>query len=435
VGGELSRPSRSHGKDLRLQLGQGAEKTGIVILRRILAYGQKICRLKDLTLRVHDRRKRPRIATSIIVRGALVMMLTRLGSLNALEQTHKSSFWRRWLEGDLPSADTVGRVCQLIDVQTIRDVHHELYTRLKRAKALMPAAHGLIMAVIDAHESHATYRRCCDGCLQRTIHLKEGDRIQYYHRTVTLQLTGADWSLLLDAEPIRPGEDEIAAALRLFDRVVDRYPRAFDVVAGDGLYARSDFFNHVRSRGKHVLAVLKDEQRDLLKDARSLCEHNPPIVKQMDRGCRQCWDFEGFTTWPQCQYPVRVVRSLETRQICRQLTGETEELVSDWLWVTTLPKERAPTGVVVQLGHGRWTIENQGFNETTNRWHGDHVYRHHENAILAFWLLTMLACNLFMVFYRRNLKDAVRGAYDMLQIGRMMTAELYQGLLIQPRGP
>ncbi|MAE63031.1 MAG: hypothetical protein CMJ18_02060 [Phycisphaeraceae bacterium] len=95
----------------------------------------------------------------------------------------------------------------------------------------------------------------------------------------------------------------------------------------------------------------------------------------------------------------------------------------------------APTGVVVQLGHGRWTIENQGFNETANHWHGDHVYRHHENAILVLWLLTMLACNLFMVFYRRNLKDAVRAAYDTLQIGRMITAELYQSLKIQPRGP
>ena len=44
-------------------------------------------------------------------------------------------------------------------------------------------------------------------------------------------------SLLLDADPIRPGEDEIAAARRLFDRVIDCCPRAFDVALGDGLYA------------------------------------------------------------------------------------------------------------------------------------------------------------------------------------------------------
>ena len=208
------------------------------------------------------------------------MMLARLGSLNAAEQTRKSPFWRCWLGGELPSADTVGRVCQLADVQTIRDVNHQVYTSLKRAKALLPPAHGLVIAVFDTHESHASYRRCCDGCLQRTIHTKQGDKIQYYHRAVTCQLVAADLAMLLDAETIRTGEDEIAAALRLFDRLVDLYPRAFDVVAGDGLYARSDFFNHVRSGVKHALAVLKDEQRDLLQDARSLCEHTEPVIKE-----------------------------------------------------------------------------------------------------------------------------------------------------------
>jgi hypothetical protein len=310
-----------------------------------------------------------------------------------------------------------------------------MYRQLKRAKALPPAAHGLVVAIFDAHESHATYRRCCEDCLQRTIHAKEGDRVQYYHRTVNIQLVGDDWSLLLDTEPIRAGEDEIAAALRLFDRVVDRYPRAFDVVAGDALYACSDFFNHVRARGKHALAVLKDEQRDLLKDARSLCEHTEPVVKQTNRGGCQRWDFQDMKTWPQCQWPVRVVRSLEIRQIRRQLNQELEEQVSDWFWVTTLPKATAPTWAVVHIGHGRWTIENQGFNETSNRWHADHVYRHRGNAMVVFWLLTMLACNLFMIFYRRNLKPAVREAYDSLQIARMIVAQLYQGLAGQPRGP
>jgi len=50
------------------------------------------------------------------------------------------------------------------------------------------------------------------------------------------------------------------------------------------------------------------------------------------------------------------------------------------------------------------------------------------------WLGTMLACNLFATFYRRNLKPAARAAYDTLQIMRLMMAELYAGLCLQP-GP
>ena len=112
------------------------------------------------------------------------MLLARLGSLNALEQTDKAPFWRRWLGAKLPSADTMGRVCQQADAHTVRQMNHQLYAQLKRMKALAPPWHGLIVAVFDGHESHATYRRRCDGCLQRTVDTKEADRIEYYHRAV-----------------------------------------------------------------------------------------------------------------------------------------------------------------------------------------------------------------------------------------------------------
>jgi len=110
------------------------------------------------------------------------MFLCRLGSLNALAQTCSSRFWNRYLGGALPSADTIGRVAALVDSADLRELQHHLYSRFKRMKALEPPAHGLMVAVLDGHESHATFRRHCPGCLQRTIHTTEGDRIQYYHR-------------------------------------------------------------------------------------------------------------------------------------------------------------------------------------------------------------------------------------------------------------
>ena len=65
------------------------------------------------------------------------------------------------------------------------------YDRLKRNKAL-PDIQGLGVAVLDGHETSASYLRCCPGCLQRSIHLIAGDRIQCYHRNVTLMLVSAD---------------------------------------------------------------------------------------------------------------------------------------------------------------------------------------------------------------------------------------------------
>lgn len=409
----------------------GGERTN-AILRRLLAYARTRLGWERELDAVRDTRGRPQIATPVIVRALVVMFLARLGSLNALAQTRPRRFWSGWLGVALPSADTLGRVATQVDLAGLREVHRQVYTRLKRGKALPPPAHGLIAGVIDGHESHATFRRHCPGCLRRTIHAAGGDRTQYYHRQVTFQLVAGDWTLLLDAEPQRPGEDEVAAALRLLERVLQLYPRAFEVLLADGLYADPRVFNYVHARGKDVLAVLKNNQPTLLEDARSLFETSTPVVGH--RGSRTClyWDLSGFTTWPQVTAPIRVVRSLESWTVRRQLDGREDPHDTEWYWVTTLTAARARTGVVVQLGHARWAIENQGFNELTTRWHADHVYRHEPTALLVFTLLAMLCLNVFCTFYRRDLKPAARLAANRLHVARQVAGELHASPLVTP---
>ncbi len=215
---------------------------------------------------VKDRRRQGRIATSVVVRSSVAMFLCRLGSLNALSHTQGSPFWQRWLGRSLPSSDTLGRVAGLIDLDDLRAVGKGVYERLKRAKALVVPVHGLMAAILDGHESHATFKRHCAGCLQRKVHTARGDRVQYYHRLVAFSLVSSDLRLMLDAEPMRPGEDEVAAALRLLDRAILAYPRAFDVILGDALYADPRVFNWVIDHGKDALAVLKNDRRDLFQD-------------------------------------------------------------------------------------------------------------------------------------------------------------------------
>lgn len=360
------------------------------------------------------------------------MFLSRRGSLNALEQTKPSPFWSRWLGRVMPSADSIGRICSLMDVGDVRAVFHQVYSRLKRMKALEPPEHGLMLAVVDGHETTASRRRCCSGCCQRTIHTKSGDVVEYYHRYAVLRLVGRDLSLMLDAEPVRSGEDELAAARRLLERVLEMYPRAFDVVAGDALYANTEWFSFIVGRGKHALAVLKDNRPNLIEDARTLFGALPASV-DVNCGNRRCryWDSDRFTRWPELAPTVRVVRSLETWTVRRQLDKQEEELTSDWMWVTTLSPSEAPTKAVVGMGHDRWSIENQGFNELVNRWHAAHVYKHHPTALLVFFLLAMLCLNVFMAFYRRHLKPAVRRTASMLHVSQLIATELYAPI----RGP
>jgi hypothetical protein len=376
---------------------------------------------------VTDKRKLPQIPTFVVTRSIFLMCLAKLGSLNALEQLRNcSKALRERIGGELPSADTLGRIANLMASDTLRDINMEVYRQLKRNKALTPSAHGLLALIVDGHESHASYKRHCSGCLERRIGEEGSKRIQYYHRNVTAQLAFEDYCFLVDAEPQEPGEWEVSCAIRLLGRVLRNYPRAFDVVVVDALYAVSDFFNFLLGHKKDIIAVLKNEQRDLFQHAVQFFAQESPVAEYTNGQTKlKVWDGLGFVSWPQVNQRVRVVATKETTRITRQLNGKTETLKSSWMWVTTLSPVRANAKVVVELGHSRWKIENQGFNELVNHWHSDHVYKHSAEAILNFWLLTMLAVNVFHAFFFRNLKECLRRTYTKQHIAKLITSELY----------
>lgn len=340
------------------------------------------------------------------------MFLGRLGSLNALEQTKNVGFWRKAIGIDIPSADTNGRVFSKIHPSTLRESLRLQYSIMKRKKMLRPPAHGLIALVIDGHESHSSAIRSCPGCISRVTN---SGGTQYYHRNVTAQLVFENMAILIDAELQQPGEGEQSAAKRLYKRVVENFPRAFDVVLGDALYCNAPFINAVLKSGKDFIVVLKDERRAVLKDAQWHFERLEPVCILQDgktrRECRQVDEqcMEGV------DQGIRVVQSLES----------TMDVKSEWVWVTTLKEIQANAATVVALGHSRWKIENEGFNELTNRWQSDHVYKHHPQAILNFQLVCMLAHNIFLCFFQRDLKPALKQKVTMSHIARMISAEIY----------
>jgi hypothetical protein len=352
------------------------------------------------------------------------MFWVRLGSLNALVESAHSRFWRKWLGKEMPSADSFGRVCAQLNGGDLRKSLHYIYTRLKRNKAL-GKIEGLSAAVLDGHETNASYLRHCPGCLERIVHTAAGDKIQYYHRNVTVMLLAGRLRLLLDVEPQRPGEDEVATAMRLLIRVLVSYPRAFEVVLADAAYCEAPFINFLWSHHKYILVVLKDERRDLYEDVLGLCKiHKPHEGIYRKRKCL-LWDEQDLTTWPQVTSPVRVVRSQESYYVQRQATKGSTLETSEWMWATNLPPSLASTESVVRLGHARWDIENYGFNELVNGWHADHVYKHDPDAIEMLSLLVFIAFNLFHAFFILNLKPECRkGRTERFWI-RVFISEIY----------
>lgn len=250
-------------------------------------------------------------------------------------------------------------------------------------------------------------------------------------------LLGGTLRLLLDVEPQRPGEDEVAAATRLVNRVLRNFPRAFQLLLADALYAKSSFLNLLLAHHKHALVVLKEERRDIYQDALGLLKlFSPQKGKYRSRDC-SWWDLAELTSWAEVSTPLRVVRSEETYSVFRQADKRLTTETTGWVWVTTLPPTEASTAQIEHLGHQRWDIENHGFNELVNGWHADHVYRHEPNAIEAFLLSAFLAYNIFHAFVSRGLKPAIRAGKSEIVWARLIAADLYResALPTSPRAP
>jgi hypothetical protein len=385
--------------------------------------------------RVRDSRLEPHIPTGVVLQTVWLLFICRLRSLNALDQRRGHRLWRRYLGRPLPSADEIAWESEQLILPDLREVLAHVYTRAMRAKVLRPL-HGWRTAALDGHEINASYSRSCPACLTRQIETKDGVRTQYFHRLVVLELIGPDYRLLLDAELQAPGEDELAPARRLIARVLQRFPRAFDVLLGDALYACAPVLNLLAEKDKYGLMVLKDDRRILLQDALALFAGQAPAVReQQDTRCER-WDLEGFTTWPDVQAPVRVVRSREIRQHTVIVGGQalSKTTARDWIWVTTMPAALLDTERVTAFGHARWQIENQGFNELSTAWHSDHYFHHHPVSILAFWLILFVAHAVFHCFITRNLKPAARARKSILRFAEQLSAEFVLDLIWVPDG-
>lgn len=388
--------------------------------RRFLRYAEQRFHLRAQAEKLRDSRVSPDHSLAAVWLSMFVMFAARLGSLNALEQRmrDKPRQWRGFLGEQWPSADTIGRVAEeSIECDQLRQMLMGAVKSLHRRKAIHPLPNGLPFrgASVDAHHLFSTEHRCCSACQVRRVWKgkEENKRLvtEYYHTVVVLQLIGVEPQGVIDIEPVAPGEGEVAAATRLVRRVLANYPQLFDVMVADAQYACAPFFKELRRHGKHVIAVLKDERRELFADIAPMERRTRPEEWEEDNGKYgvQLWDFEDLGTWDAFGEPVRVVHTEEqTRRRTRrgrQWKEETEH--HTWYWVTTIPQALANSWTIWRAGHRRWDVES-GLNEAVNLWGMDHRFKHEPNAVVAFLLTLFLALLLVRTFYARNLKPAVR---------------------------
>ena len=185
-------------------------------LAQFLRYIEKVYGLTILR-GVRDSRPFAVIPTTAVVLSLVLGVVLRISSYLHLAEQTKRRRWRHLchLKGPI-SDDTFEYVTERLCLEDLRQSLAAVAKTLKRNKALESCKiNGLLFLSLDANEHFKSRSRCCECCCQRQV--KETDAegqthevTEYYHRYVFAQINGPQINVLLDLEPIRPGEEECA---------------------------------------------------------------------------------------------------------------------------------------------------------------------------------------------------------------------------------
>jgi len=390
-------------------------------LAQFLHYAQKVFDLKTLLRGVRDRRPQARIKTLPVLLCLVLGVVMRVPSyLDLAGQTQRRRRWRHLCGLKAPlSHDTLEYVTERLSVEDLRHSLACAAKTLKANKALESCKiNGLLFVSLDANEHFHSRSRCCASCCQRQVEETDAQGQQrqvteYYHRYVFAQINGPKINVLLDLEPIRPGEDECAAALRLLGRLRRVLgPRFVDGVTIDGWYARGPFLRSVEKLGWEWIVVLKREDMDVYQEAHRLSQGQEPCAEFDDAARKrhvQLWQVRDLDFSEGYGRRVRVVRSEERwgERRVREGNVQRQPRASHWVWAASAGLDGYGAPVIYQGGHRRWGIENKAFNELTQGYHLTHCYHHEPTSMLAQMLILMLGFLLFTAFAQLHSKLVV----------------------------
>lgn len=376
----------------------------------------KVFDLPQLVKSVRDRRQYPEIPTPTLHFTLVLGALLRVPSLLDLSLKTAGEGWQRLIGWKSLSDDALGYVLEHGRPEDWRNVLRVVNGKLKENKQLEAAKlGGLLVVAIDANEQFKSRSRCCPECCQRRVTLRndegqEGEVTEYYHRQVYAQINGPHLSTILDLEPIRPGEDEAAAALRMLGRMRRLYGvRFFDVVTVDAWYATGPFFRAVEKLGWAVVSVLKQERYEIYQEVTALLPRQSSVQWEQDGRRVQVREVKDLDFTDPGLGKMRVVVSDEqwtqTKIVGARRVRSSKQ--SHWRWLVSNKLNCVAAKTIQQIGHRRWGIENHAFNELTQGYGLEHCARHEPVAVVVWLLIRVLGLVLFE-WYAKVRGKAVR---------------------------
>jgi hypothetical protein len=356
-----------------------------------------------------DGRPQPQIPARTLLWGTLLCRLLRETSFLAVEEMVRLSGCRRLDLSQTFSDDALGYFTERLEPAATRAALADTVRLAKRNKAFENSR--FIGLAIDGTTAGRRRESACALCRP---HRNDDNKITcYHHHMVAISVVGAGLTLPIDAEPYGPGDSEYAAGMRLLCRAIKAVGRQFaDYVVVDGNYAKAPFLHTASELGLWTLVRLKGNLPELSAAAEKRFGGQPPDhVHTVGRDRVEIWDADDFDPWETLNWStVRVLRY-------RQHKPGGEVIQADWL--TNASSNKVSGLSLFHRAKSRWEIENQGFNDTKNRYGLEHICHHHPNSILMIWLLTFLAVvieRLYRIRYLHRGNHPIRSAQQLCRL-------------------
>lgn len=410
-------------------------------LRQLWHYLDKVFALPARLQQVRDRRVYPVIPTAALHFSLLCGALLRVPSLHDLALKTRGRGWQRLIGHGPISDDALGYVLEHGCPEDWRQVLVQINRQLKSNKQLERAKiGGLLVVTLDGNEQFHSRSRCCPACSQRRLTVKgpegqEQEVTEYVHRQVYAHITGPDFCVILDVEPIGPGEEEARAALRLLGRLRRLYGvRFFDVVSVDAWYATGPFVRAVEKLGWGVVSVLKQQRYTIYQEASALRRQEKPECWQHQDRRHQLWDIQDLDFTEEALGKVRVVIADEAWTQTRVVGGQrvSEAKTRHWRWLASGRLQPVPARVIWQIGHQRWGIENHAFNELTQGYGLEHCARHEPVALLVWLLIRVLGFVLFELYAKVHCQTVRRGLQTLQDLCDQLWLDLGRWEELEP---
>jgi hypothetical protein len=200
------------------------------------------------------------------------------------------------------------------------------------------------------------------------------------HKVVVAQWVGTHPAMVVDFEPMAPGDNECTAATRLLMRIKERLQGAFKVVLLDAFYDHEPMRAAITNADLHYVIRHKDPRRQPGGDGLKALAARDPNRMHPDAVFRRR-DGQRVEVWQQFEAPdgrrTVVFRRPETKTV-------------EGACVTNLPAAVAPPAAVATMMMERWSQENTGFHEMAGQLNLDRAYVHKSKAN-ASWTVVALA--------------------------------------------